>query len=387
MNFELSEEQRHLRSTLRAFFKKVAPTKEIGRLDREGTFPAEIYARMAELGLCGVTISEQYGGSPLDEISRCIVMEEIARAAGCLIYAFAPTISFCAVGIEQYGTESQKQAYLPGVASGKIRMAMGLSEPNSGSDLASLATRAIPDGDDYVINGQKIWTTGADTADFIMAFVRTEAGTKGHRGLSVLIVDRRSPGITVRTIPKLAGQATHTCEVFFDNVRVPKENLLGKLGGGTKIIFNLLDGERIYVGAQACGIAQGAFEQVLQYAKERRQFGTAIINHQVIGHMLADMISDIQAARLVTWQAASKLDQKLPCSLEASITKIVATESATRCINRAMQIMGGYSYSLEFPIERFWRETKLYEIAGGSNQIQRNIIAKHLLSMDDVDYQ
>ncbi|WP_219894975.1 acyl-CoA dehydrogenase family protein [Aquisediminimonas profunda] len=386
MDFELGEERRALRQTLRSFFQREAPTAEISRLDREAIFPREIYNKMAELGLCGITIPEQYGGNPMDEISRCVVMEEIARAGGCLIYAFAPSVAFCGVGIERYGSEEQKEKFLPGIASGKIRIAMGLSEPNSGSDLASLATSAVRDGDNYLINGQKIWTTGADTAEYIMAFVRTDREAPGHRGLSILLVDRTTPGISVRPIPKLAAQATHTCEVFFDNVVVPAANLLGPVGGGAKMIFSLLDAERVYVAAQACGIAQGAFEQALTYAKQRKQFGTEIINLQAVGHMLAEIASEIQASRLVCWHAAWRLDQGLSCSTEASIAKIVATEATTRCIGKAMQVMGGYSYALEFPLERFWRETKLYEIAGGTNQIQRNIIVKNLLARDDIDY-
>lgn len=386
MDFELGEERRQLRSTLRSFFKKEAPTAEISRLDREAIFPREIYRKMAELGLCGITIPEQYGGSSMDEISRCIVMEEIARAGGSLIYAFAPTVAFCGVGIQRYGDERQKQEFLPKIASGEMRIAMGLSEPNSGSDLSSLATKAVLDGDSYVINGQKIWTTGADTAEYIMAFVRTDSQAVGHHGLSILMVDRTTPGITVRPIPKLAGQATHTCEVFFDNVRVPAQCLLGPLGGGARLIFSLLEAERIYVGAQACGIAQGAFEQALGYAKERKQFGCEIIHHQAVGHMLAEIAAEIQAARLTCWQAAWRLEQGLPCTMEAAISKITASEAATRCIGKAMQIMGGYSYAVEFPLERYWRETKLFEIAGGSNQIQRNIIVKQLLAREDVDY-
>jgi alkylation response protein AidB-like acyl-CoA dehydrogenase len=386
MDFALDQEHLELRKTLRAFFKKEAPTALVRDFDRSETFPVDLYQKMADLGLCGVTISEEYGGAPLDQLGICIVMEEIARAAGSLLYAFAPTVTFCAVGIERFGTEKQRRELLPKIASGAMHIAMGLSEPDAGSDLASLSTKAELVGDAYVINGQKIWTTGADSAEYIMAFVRTDAGSKGHNGLSVILIDSRAAGVTIRKIPKLAGQATHTCEVFFDDVRVPAENLLGSVGSGTKMIFELLDGERIYVGAQACGIAQGAFEQALSYSKQRQQFGKLIIEHQAIGHMLAEIAIEIEAARLITWRAAWKLDNKLPCSMEASMTKIAASEAATRCIAKAMQVMGGYSYSTEFPLERYWRETKLYEIAGGTNQIQRNIVAKHLKSLQDVDY-
>jgi alkylation response protein AidB-like acyl-CoA dehydrogenase len=382
MDFELRDDQLQLRETLRAFFSKEAPTSEINRLDSAEEFPSAIYAKMAELGLCGITIPEEYGGAPLDQISITVVMEEIARAAGCLMYAFAPTVMFCAVGIAQWGTEEQKRAYLPAIAAGRMRIAMGLSEPDAGSDLSHLRTSAREDGDHYIVKGQKIWTTGADTADLIMTFVRTDPNQTRHRGLSILLIDRRSAGVTTRPIPKLSGQATHTCEVFFDSVRVPKANLLGKLGEGAQVIFGLLDEERIYVAAQSCGIAQGAFDIALRYAKERRQFGVEIIEHQAVGHMLADMAMDIHAARLVTWHAAWRLETNKSCSKEASMAKVVASENATRCISRAMQVLGGYSYSKEFALERYWRETKLYEIAGGTNQIQRNIITKQLRRED-----
>lgn len=378
MDFTLSDEHRELQRMLRAFFEKEAPTHVIAELDREERYPAELYAKMADLGLCGMTIAEEYGGSPADELAACIVAEEMARAGACLVYAYAPTVTFCAKGIQLFGTEEQKREYLPEVAAGRQRFAMALTEPEAGSDLTHLATRAVRDAGDFVINGQKVFTTGADTADHLFAFVRTDPGSTAHHGLSVLIVPRTAPGVSVRTLPKLAGQATHTCEVFLDDVRVPARALVGELDRGARVIFELLDAERINVGAQACGIAQGALDFALRYAEERRQFGQPVADFQAVGHMLADMALDVEAARLITWRAAWKKDQGLPCSMDASMAKIAGSEASTRCALRGMQVLGGYSYMVEYPMERYYRETKLNEIAGGSNQIQRNLVLKHL---------
>ncbi len=378
MDFTVSEEHQALRSTLRTFFEKEAPTEVIAELDREERFPTEIYAKMAELGLCGIAIDEAYGGSKADEISICVVVEEVARAGACLAYAFIPTATFCAKGVDRYGTEEQKQAYLPEIAAGRMRMAMGLSEPDAGSDLAHLATRATRDGDDWIVRGQKIFTTGADTAEFIFGFVRTDPDAVGSRGLSVLLIPREAEGVTIHPLRKLAGQGTHTCEVFLDDVRVPGSNMIGELNHGAEIIFSLLDAERISVGAEGCGVGQRALDIALAYAQERVQFKQPIIEFQSIGHMLADSAMDIEMARLLTWKAAWKLENGLPCSMEASMAKVAGSEAGTRAINRGMQILGGYSYMVEYGMERLWRETKLHEIAGGTNQIQRNIIVNHL---------
>jgi alkylation response protein AidB-like acyl-CoA dehydrogenase len=378
MDFTITEEHEQFRAMLRSFFETEAPIDVVAALDREERFPADIYSKMAALGLCGLAIPEEFGGTAADELSICIVVEEVARASATIGYAYVPTVTFCAKGIARYGTDEQKKALLPEIAAGRMRFAMGLTEPDSGSDLANLSTRAVRDGSDFVISGQKIFTTGADTADYIFTFVRTDPGAPTHHGLSVLLVPREAEGVTVRKLPKLAGQGTHTCEVFLDEVRVPEENLVGNLNEGVKLIFGLLDAERIYVGAQGCGIAQGALDMALRYAKEREQFGVPIIDHQAVGHMLANMAMDVEMARLITWRAAWKLQNGLPCSMDASMAKVVGSEAGTRCATNGMQVLGGYSYMVEYGMERYWRETKLNEIAGGTNQIQRNIIVKHL---------
>ena len=378
MDFALSAEQEELRRTLRDFFERETPTHVVARYDREEAFPEDIWERMAELGLCGVAIDEEYGGNPLDEISICLIAEEMSRASAALIYAYIPTATFGARGIARWGTEEQRRRILPEVAAGRMRLAQGLSEPDVGSDLTHLSTRAIRDGDDFVVRGQKIFCTGADRAGYILTFVRTDPERRDHSGLSVLLVPGNAPGVTVRPLPKLAGQATHTCEVFLDDVRVPATDLVGPLGGGARIIFSLLDAERIYVGAQGCGLAQGALDLALSHARKRVQFGVPIVEHQAVGHMLADMALDVEQARLIVWRAAWKLDQGLTASMDASLAKIAGSECGTRCALRGMQVLGGYSYMIEYGMERYLRECKLWEIAGGTNQIQRNIIARHL---------
>jgi alkylation response protein AidB-like acyl-CoA dehydrogenase len=379
MDFQLSDEHQELRRTLRAFFEKEAPHELVMELDRTECYPAELYAKMAELGLCGITIPEEYGGSPADEIALCIVSEEMSRASAALVYAFIPTVTFAAKGIAEYGSEAQRRELLPRVAAGTLRFAMGLTEPEAGSDLAGLRTQAVPDGDGYIVRGQKVFTTGADTADYVFTFVRT--GTRedpANRALSVVLVPTDAPGVSIRPLRKLAGQATHTCEVFLSDVRVPAGNVVGQLGDGARMIFSLLNRERILAGAQSVGIAQGAFDYANRYARERRQFGQPIIDFQAVGHMLADMAMDIEAARLLTYQAAWKLEQGLAVSADASMAKVFASEAASRCAARGMQVLGGYSYMQEYPLERYYRESKLNEIAGGTNQILRTRIVRYL---------
>lgn len=381
MDFELSEEHKHLRASLRDFFQREAPTDVVARHDRDEEFNTDLYAKIADLGLCGLAFGEEHGGSAADQISVCIAVEEVARASAALAYAWLPTATFCAKGIDRFGTDEQKKAILPAIAAGKTRVAMGLTEPQAGSDVTHLSTRATRSGTDFLVRGQKVFTTGADTADYIFAFVRTDPGAPASKGLSVLLIPTGSAGVTIRPLRKLAGQATHTCEVFLDDVRVPDGNLVGEPGSGARIIFDLMNGERIYVGAQGTGLGQGALDLALGYAKERVQFGKPIIEHQAVAHMLADMAMDVETARLLTWRAAAKLGQGLDCTLEASMAKVYGSEAGTRCAARGMQILGGYSYMVEYGMERYWRETKLYEIAGGTNQIMRNVIARQLAKL------
>ena len=388
MDFSLSPEHEDLRDTLRAFFEKVAPASVVAAHDRDERFPQDIYEQMAQLDLCGVGFGPEYGGSKTDELTICIIAEEVARISASLSHAYLPTVTFCARGIADFGTGDQRAAILPRLAAGEVRMAVGLSESEAGSDLTRLSTRAAIDPahpDEFVINGYKVFIDGADTADYIFAFVRTDPEAIAHRGLSALLVPAGTPGVAINKLPKLAGQATHTCEVFFDGVRVPAASLVGELNGGAKIIFRLLDGDRIHTAAQGVGIAQGALDQALQCAKEGRQFGKPIIEDQAVGHLLAEMAMQVRSARLIVYHAAWKLDQGLPCSMEASMAEVIGAEAGTqvaikgmRVAMKGMQGLGDYSYVVECGMERYYREAEFYEIADGTTQVQKGIVVKHL---------
>ena len=378
MDFALADEHAALRKMLRSFFEEEAPTHVIAELDAAQRFPVEIWRKMADLGLCGLTVDEKYGGSAADEISLCIVAEEMSRAGSSLAYAYIPTVTFCARAVQQFGTDEQKNEILPKIAAGDLQISLSLTEAQVGSDLAGLATTAVRDGDDYIVNGHKTFTTGADTSDYLLTFVRTNTQIPATKGMSVLLIPRTTPGLTIRPLRKIAGQAVHTCEIFLDDVRVSGNALLGELDHGASILFALLNGERIALGAHGVGIAQGALDLALKHACQREQFGQPVADFQAVGHMLADMAMDIEAARLLVYQAAWKKQNGLPHSMDASMAKVRGSEAGSRCAGRGMEIIGGGSYLVDFGMERYYREAKLYEIAGGSNQIQRNMILKYL---------
>ena len=378
MDFELEDHHRDLKANLRSFFSAEAPPTLITELDSTETFPALILDRFADLGLWGLAFPEEFGGSPVDEVSRCIVVEEMHRAGACLSYAFMPTALYCAPAIAKFGTAEQAGELLPEIAAGRVLVAMGLTEPEAGSDLMSLSSRATRDDDEWVVRGQKVFTTGADSSRYIFTLVRTDPNSERHRGLSIFIVPTDSEGVTIQPLKKLAGQATHTCEVWFDDVRVPATALLGEEGQGAAIALSQLDADRVYTAAQSFGTAQGAFDLALQHAKERIQFGRPIIEHQAIGHALADMAMRIDSGRLLTWRAAKLLEEGKRCSLEAAMAKIVASEAATFCASQGMQILGGYSYIVESGMERYYREAKIQEIFAGTNQVLRNVMVREL---------
>jgi alkylation response protein AidB-like acyl-CoA dehydrogenase len=378
VDFSLTAEQEQIRRTLRDFFQREAPVAVIAELDRSETYPAQTLAKMAELGLWGIAVAEEYGGSWMDRLTRCVVIEEVQRAGACLGYAFIPTALFSCEAVGQFGSEAHRRELLPRLAGGELRCAMALSEPDSGSDLMGLKTRATLDGEELVLRGQKIFTTGADTADVILALVRTDPNASARRALSLVMVPSDAQGLVVTPLRKLAGQGTHTCEVFFDDVRVSRESVLGELGGGAAVIFELLDSDRVYTAAQSLGIAQGAFDLARRYALERNQFGKAIIFHQAVGHMLADMEIALESARLLTNLAATRLQEGARCTREASMAKIAASEAASLCAANGMQILGGYSYMVEYGMERYYREAKIQEIFAGTNQILRNVLVREM---------
>jgi alkylation response protein AidB-like acyl-CoA dehydrogenase len=378
MDFSLTAEQSQVRRTLREFFEREAPVALIAELDRSETYPAEILIKMAELGLWGIAVDEEHGGSLVDHLTRCLIIEEIQRAGSCLGYAFIPTALFSCEAVGRFGSEAQRRELLPLLAAGRLRCAMALSEPDSGSELMGLKTRAVLDGEELILRGQKIFTTGADTADLILTLVRSNPEASPRQALSLVMVPRETAGVEVAALRKLAGQGTHTCEVFLDDVRVPRENVLGELGGGAGVIFELLDSDRVYTAAQSLGIAQGAFDLARRYATERSQFGKPIIHHQAIGHMLADMEIALESARLLTELAATRLGEGVRCTREASMAKIAASETASLCAAHGMQVLGGYSYMVEYGMERYYREAKIQEIFAGTNQILRNVLVREM---------
>lgn len=378
MDFRLDDHHRDLQANLRRFFAAEAPLELITELDSNEIFPARILDQFVELGLWGLACPDEFGGSEIDEVSRCIVVEEMHKAGACLTYAFMPTALFCAPAIARFGTAEQAADLLPLISSGKLLIAMGLSEPEAGSDLMSLTSRATRDGDEWIVRGQKVFTTGADNSGYILALVRTDPEGVRHRGLSVILVPTDAPGITIQPLKKLAGQATHTCEVWLDDVRVPASGLLGEEGQGAAIALSQLDADRVYTAAQSLGTAQGAFDLALRHAKERIQFGKPIIEHQAIGHALANMAIRIESGRLLTWRAAKMLEEGLACGPEAAIAKVASSEAATFCASEGMQILGGYSYIVESGMERYYREAKIQEIFAGTNQILRNVITRSL---------
>jgi acyl-CoA dehydrogenase len=259
-----------------------------------------------------------------------------------------------------------------------VRMAIGLTEPDAGSDLSRTSAVGRPVDGGFVVHGTKVWCTGAARADFVVALVRTDSTATGYDGLSVLLLPTADPAVTVRKIPKFAGQATSSCEVFIDDLFVPIDQLVGEVGQGRDVFFAALDSERVFVAAQCVGIAQGAYEAALSYATTREQFGRPIIEHQAVAHKLADMASRLTTARLLTYSIAGAVDAGAPYSFEAAMAKVYCSEAATAIVNDGMAILGAYSYSKEYPMERYYREVKLLEIAGGTNQILRNVIAKRL---------
>ncbi|WP_182899285.1 acyl-CoA dehydrogenase family protein [Microbispora sp. H10830] len=381
MDFELNEEQRLFRQTLREFVdKEIVPVAS--EWERTGRYPEEIVRRFAQLGLFGITVPEDYGGLDLDRVSFALVFEEIARGwmgvAGIL-----GSHSLSTWMIAEYGTDEQRRHYLPDLATGARRTGIALTEPGAGTDLQGIATRAVRDGDHYVVTGTKTWITNARHADPLPVLVKTSIETPAHRGMSVLLVDAASEGLTVsRDLPKLGYKGTETCEVVLDGVRVPTSRLLGGTEGrGMQQVLSALELGRLNIAARAVGVAQCAYDAALGYARERHAFGQPIAGFQAIQLKLADMATDIQAARLMTYWAAVRSEAG-PVRSEAAMAKYLASETALRATMEAMRIHGGYGYSQEFVVERLYRDAPLMAIGEGTNDVQRLIIAKALVEGD-----
>ena len=378
MQVELNEEQRLLRQTVRQFADEVvAPrAKEI---DASGEFPRDFFSQAGELGLAGVTVSEQYGGAGMDPVSYCVVIEEISRACASSGVILSVNNSLVCDPIESFGNEEQKKQFLTPLAQGKLLGCFGLTEPDAGSDPASLRTSAVRDGDDYVINGNKVFITNGTDADLALIFATVDPSLK-HKGITAFIVPADTDGYSHGHHEyKLGVNASGTTELAFQDMRVPASQRLGEEGEGFKIAMHTLDVGRIGIGAQAVGIAQGAFEEAMLYARERKQFGRPIAEFQAIQFYLADMSTEIDAARLLTWKAAWTRANRKRFSLEAAQAKLFASEMAQRVTNLALQIHGGYGYIREYDVERHFRDARITEIYEGTSEIQKLVIANWII--------
>ncbi|MGE3620493.1 MAG: acyl-CoA dehydrogenase family protein [Acidimicrobiia bacterium] len=378
MDFQLTEEQEELRSVLRKLLETHCTKEWLDDLEAREEYPFDLFARLAELGLYGLGVPEEHGGVGGGMVDIAVVCEELGRFGGSVNMTYVPTAVFGNQTVLGGGSEEMKARFLPRMAAGELRTAFALTEPEAGSDAAALRTRAVLDGDTWVVNGSKIFSTGAHVADYLVLSARTGSTESRHAGVSVFMVDARSEGLTITGIPKLGHNAVKTCEVGIADVRVPADAVIGEVDKGWGALHKALDAERIAVAAICTGLSQRCTDMALDYGRQREQFGQPIARFQSISHMLADMETETEACRLLTYKAAWLADRGLPVSKLASMAKTFATEAATRQATHGMQVLGGYSYTKEYEMERFYREAKLYEVAGGSTQIQRNIIAKEM---------
>ena len=378
MHLELTDEQRMLEQTVREFAQ--AEVKPLARhLDETGEFPRETFRKAAELGLTGVALPEEYGGAGFDQVSYAIVIEEISRVCASTGVILSVQNSLYCDPLFRYGTDEQKKRLLVPFTRGEKIGCYALTEPQAGSNAAALATRAVRKGDRYVVNGTKAWITNGGVADAAIVYVNTHP-EKGEKGITALVVEKEMPGFKVgKEEKKLGINATACVELSFTDCEVPVENRIGAEGEGYKVALSTLDGGRIGIAAQAVGIAQGAFDEALQYAQQRTAFGQPIANFQAIQFMLADMATEIDAARLLTRKAAWKHDSGGRFTMEASIAKLFASEMSTRVTHKAIQVHGGYGYSREYPVERMYRDARITEIYEGTSEIQRLVIAAWVL--------
>ncbi len=378
MEFELSEEHRMIQRTVREFAEKeIAPRAE--EIDETDRFPEDLFRRMGELGILGLPFPEEYGGSGGDYIALVLALEEIARVSGTMAIILDAHTSLCCEPIYLFGTEEQRRKYLVPLARGEKIGAFGLTEPQAGSDAGATRTRAVREGDHWVINGQKCFITNGSVADVVVLTAKTdpEAGT---RGISAFIVEKGTPGFRPgRDEKKMGLKGSVTSELFFEDCRIPAENLLGKENEGFKQFLTTLDAGRVAIAAMALGLAQGAFERSVAYAKQRVQFGQPIANFQAIQWMIAEMATEIEAARLMVYRAALMRTKGVRFTKEAAMAKLFTTEMSERVCRKAIQIHGGYGYIREYAVERMYRDQRLCAIGEGTNEIQRLVIARHVL--------
>jgi len=378
MDLTLTPEQEMIRQTAREFAdKELLPTA--AHYDESQEFPLDLWRKMGAMGFMGLVIPEEWGGAGADTLTYVLALEEIARGNPALSTVMSVNNSLTCYGLWKFGTETQKEKYLVSLANGKKLGGYALSEPDSGSDAVKMKMTAERRGDNYYLNGSKMFITNGQSGHIYLVFAISDKSA-GSSGISCFIVEKGMPGFKVgKKLDKLGMRASDTTELIFEDCEVPAENVLGQEGEGFKLAMQLLDGGRIGIAAQALGIAQAAYEFAFKYANERQQFGKPIYDFQAIQFMVADMATRIEASRLLVHQAASLRDEGLPCGKEASMAKLFASETAMWVATKAVQIFGGYGYIKEYPVERYFRDAKVTEIYEGTSEIQRMVIAKHLL--------
>ncbi len=380
MIFELTEEQNLIRDMVREFAEtEVAPTAKIR--DEEERFDRELmFGRLGELGLTGIVFPEEYGGAGADYISYAIAVEELSRVCASTGVTLSAHLSLGANPIYLFGSEEQKQQFLVPLAQGEKMGAFGLTEPSAGSDAGGTKTTAVREGNSWILNGTKIFITNGGEAETYVVFARTDKEAKKHYGISAFIVEKNTPGFSFgKKEQKLGIRSSPTLELVFDNCRIPAGNLLGEEGQGFKIAMKTLDGGRIGIASQALGIAQGALDAAVNYAKERKQFDSPIGKFQGVQFQLADMATQTEAARLLVYNAAYKASNGLSYSQASAMAKLMASETAMKVTTQAVQILGGYGYTRDFPVERMMRDAKITEIYEGTSEIQRLVIGAALV--------
>ncbi|MBD5392599.1 acyl-CoA dehydrogenase [bacterium] len=377
MDFSLTKQETLFLQMIREFAEKeVKPLA--AEVDEQERFPEETVAKMAKLGIMGIPVPVEYGGAGSTNQMYSMCVEELSRACATTGIVVSAHTSLCCAPIMEHGTEEQKKKYLPKLASGEWLGAFGLTEPNAGTDAASQQTIAVEDGDSYILNGTKIFITNANYAHVFIVFAMTDK-SQGVKGITAFIVTRDMPGFSIgKKELKMGIRGSATAELIFENVRVPKENILGKVGGGFKVAMMTLDGGRIGVASQALGIAQGAMDETVKYTKERKQFGKALAKFQNTQFQLADLETKVQAARLLVRSAAYKKDLHVDFSKDAAMAKLFAAETAMEVTTKAVQLHGGYGYTREYPVERMMRDAKITEIYEGTSEVQRMVIAGKL---------
>jgi butyryl-CoA dehydrogenase len=380
MYLDLTDEQRAVREMARKFADEyIIPVARDNDINER--FPGDIIERMGDLGLLGGPIPVEYGGAGLDYISHALVTEEVGKACSSVRTTISVQISLVELSLASWGTEEQKRRYLPAMCSGKLIGCFGLTEPNAGSDPSGMETSAVADGDHWVLNGHKIWISNGGVAGLAIVFAQTDK-SKGNRGIGAFLVDRGTPGFSTRDMHgKLGLRASNTGELILEDCRIPKGQLLGKVGEGFKVAMSALDNGRYSVAAGCVGICQGCVDASVRYAKERKQFGRAIGSFQLVQDLIARMIVDTEAARLLVFRAGHLKNQGRRCTREISIAKYFASEAAVRCALDAIQVHGSYGYSNDYPVERYLRDAKVATIYEGTSQIQKLLIASHDLGI------